>query len=85
MKPTRKLFNSIGFKTFAVFECHVSKEQSFDFAYFINGSIQAIPLGLVQDTVLRHYLPKIERFLKKGGYDVSLLDPYKAVLPEWEG
>ena len=85
MKPTRKLFSSIGFKTFAVFECNPSGQQSFDFAYFfINGSIQAIPLGLVQHTALRHYIPKIERFLRKGGYDVSLLDPYKAVLPEWE-
>ena len=85
MKPTRKLFNSIGFRTFAVFECQESGEQSFDFAYFINGSIHALPLGLVTETALRHYILKIERFLVKGGYDVSLLDPYKAVLPEWEG
>ena len=40
--------------------------------------------NLVGEAVLRHYLPKIERFLVKGGYDVSLLYPYKAVLPEWE-
>ena len=85
MKPTRELFSSIGFRTFAVFECQESGEQSFDFTYFINGSIHALPLGLVSYMALRHYIPKIERFLKKGGYDVSLLDPYKKVLPEWGG
>lgn len=85
MKPTRKLFSSIGFRTFAMFECDPSDKQSFAFAYFIYGSCQTIPPGIVSEAALRHYLPKIERFLKKGGYDVSLLDPYKKVLPEWEG
>lgn len=80
MKDTRKLFSSIGFNTFAVFECRNGEQRLWWFCQ--HGELYGP--RMIGFVALRHYIPKIERFLVKGGYDVSLLDPYKAVLPEWE-